>query len=168
MSTGRPATADGSTLPPGQRRIEGFPRFGTHLHHPPPAVPDLPVIEIGGAVAGTVALPLTELARLPRREQTADLHCVAGWSAVGLRWDGVAFRTSYRGVEPILPDGSAPVTHVVFAGLDGHRSIVTLEDALKTTCSSPSTSTADRSTATTARRSVSSARASTASSAPST
>ncbi len=130
MSTGRPATADGSTLPPGQRRIEGFPRFGTHLHHPPPAVPDLPVIEIGGAVAGTVALPLTELARLPRREQTADLHCVAGWSAVGLRWEGVAFRSFFTEiVEPIL-DGSAPVTHVVFAGLDGHRSVVTVEDAL--------------------------------------
>ena len=27
------------TLPPGQHAIEGFPRFGTHLHRPPPAVP---------------------------------------------------------------------------------------------------------------------------------
>jgi hypothetical protein len=27
------------TLPPGQRPIDGFPRFGTHLHRPAPAVP---------------------------------------------------------------------------------------------------------------------------------
>ena len=39
------------TLPPGQRAVDGFPRFGTHLHRPPPAVPAEPVIEIAGAVA---------------------------------------------------------------------------------------------------------------------
>ena len=34
----------GMTLPPGQRAVDGFPRFGTHLHRPPPAVPAEPVI----------------------------------------------------------------------------------------------------------------------------
>jgi DMSO/TMAO reductase YedYZ molybdopterin-dependent catalytic subunit len=117
-------------LPPGQRAVEGFPRFGTHLHHPPPPVPAIPVIEVVGAVTSAVTLPLAELARLPRRETTADLHCVAGWSAVGLRWEGAAFRVFFTEiVEPVL-DRSAPVTHLVFAGLDGHRSVVTVEDAL--------------------------------------
>ena len=118
------------TLPPGQRPVEGFPRFGTHLHHPPPPIPDDHAIAIGGAVTEPFALPLAELARLPRRELTADFHCVAGWSAVDLRWEGVGFAAFYRAViEPVL-DRASPVTHVVFEGLDGHRSVATIEDAL--------------------------------------
>jgi DMSO/TMAO reductase YedYZ molybdopterin-dependent catalytic subunit len=118
------------TLPPGQHPIDGFPRFGTHLHRPPPAVPTDPVIEISGAVAESFAVPLAELAALPRRELTADFHCVAGWSATHLHWEGVAFDTFYRTIiEPsVQPDTS--VTHLVFEGLDGYRSIVSIEDAL--------------------------------------
>jgi len=37
-----------SGLPPGQRRVEGFPRFGAHFGQPPPAVPGDPVIELRG------------------------------------------------------------------------------------------------------------------------
>jgi DMSO/TMAO reductase YedYZ molybdopterin-dependent catalytic subunit len=117
-------------LPPGQRRIGGFPRFGTHLHRRPPAVPAEPVIEIAGDVTERFTVPLTRLAELPRRELTADFHCVAGWSATGLRWEGVAFETFHREViEPVLQP-TASVTHVVFGGLDGYRSVVTMEDAL--------------------------------------
>jgi DMSO/TMAO reductase YedYZ molybdopterin-dependent catalytic subunit len=118
------------TLPPGQHAVDRFPRFGTHLHRPPPAVPADPVIEIGGAVAKPFAVPLAELATLPRRELTADFHCVAGWSATDLRWEGVAFETFYRTiVEPSVESG-ASITHVVFGGLDGYRSVVSIEDAL--------------------------------------
>jgi DMSO/TMAO reductase YedYZ molybdopterin-dependent catalytic subunit len=125
-SPGAPAT----TLPPGQRSIDGFPRFGTHLHRRPPAVPVEPVIEITGAVSKSFAVPMAELAALPRRELTADFHCVAGWSATNLNWEGVAFETFYRLlIEPSLrPDTS--ITHVVFAGLDGYRSVVAIQDAL--------------------------------------
>lgn len=118
------------TLPPGQRAIDGFPRFGTHLHRPPPAVPTDPRIEISGAVTTPFDLPLAELATLPRRELTCDFHCVAGWSATDLHWEGVAFETFYREViEPSLPPATS-VTHVVFEGLDAYRSIVSIEDAL--------------------------------------
>jgi DMSO/TMAO reductase YedYZ molybdopterin-dependent catalytic subunit len=118
------------TLPPGQRRIDGFPRFGTHLAVPPPAVSSDPVIEISGAVAKPFALPLATLATLPRRELTADFHCVAGWSATNLHWEGVSFETFYRTlIEPsVRPEAS--VTHVVFGGLDGYRSVVSIDDAL--------------------------------------
>lgn len=119
----------GLALPPGQRPVEGFPRFGKHLHHPPPVVPEHPMIEIGGDVAA-FAVPVSELARLPRQEVVADFHCVAGWSAVGLRWEGVAFRTFYeKMIEPAL-DSGASINHVVFGGLDGYRSVATIEDAL--------------------------------------
>ena len=85
-------------LPPGQRAVRGFPRFGTHLHRPPPAVPTDPAIKISGAVANPFDFPLIELAALPRRELTADFHCVAGWSATDLHWEGVAFTTFYRAI----------------------------------------------------------------------
>jgi DMSO/TMAO reductase YedYZ molybdopterin-dependent catalytic subunit len=117
-------------LPPGQYRIEGFPRFGAHLHQPPPKVPDHPRLEITGAVRAPTTVALTELVSLPHREIVADLHCVAGWSATGLRWGGVAFSDLYRTlIEPSVRPG-ATITHVVFEGLDGYRSVVLLEDVL--------------------------------------
>ena len=118
------------TLPPGQQRVAGFPRFGTHLHRPPPAVPAAPEIAISGAVNKPFTVPLSDLATLPRREQTADFHCVSGWSATDLRWEGVPFATFYReAVDPSVLPGTT-VTHLVFGGLDGYRSVVTIEDAL--------------------------------------
>lgn len=118
------------TLPPGQRPVEGFPRFGTHLHRPPPAVPANPVIDVSGDVTKAITVPLTELTRLPRRDITADFHCVSGWSATNLRWEGVAFATFFTEViEPLLePDTS--ITHVVFGGLDGFQSVVMIDDAM--------------------------------------
>lgn len=118
------------TLPPGQHRVEGFPRFGTHLARPAPAVPVDPVIEVSGAVTKAFALPVAALATLPRRQLTADFHCVAGWSATDLHWEGVAFETLYRMVvEPSVPSDTS-VSHIVFGGLDGFWSVVSSEDAL--------------------------------------
>ena len=109
----------GMTLPPGQRAIDGFPRFGT-THHPPPAVPADPVIDIAGT-----PLRVADLSSLPRRELVADFHCVAGWSATGLRWEGVPFSVIHeRFIAPHDP------SHIVFAGLDGAWSFMELRDAL--------------------------------------
>jgi DMSO/TMAO reductase YedYZ molybdopterin-dependent catalytic subunit len=104
-------------LPPGQRALDRFPRFGTN-QGPPPTVPAAPVIEIAGADPLAVA----DLASLPRRELLADFHCVAGWSTRGLRWEGVPLRE-------VLKRGAA--THVRLEGLDGHWSVMLLEDALQ-------------------------------------
>lgn len=116
------------SLPPGQRRVDGFPRFG--LARPAPVVPVPAVIEIRGPRSAPVDLPVGMLSSLPRRELTADFHCVAGWSATNLRWEGVAFATVFRTlVEPAVRSGER-ISHVVFVGLDGWRSVVLLEDAL--------------------------------------
>jgi DMSO/TMAO reductase YedYZ molybdopterin-dependent catalytic subunit len=125
----RPAGPSGK-LPPGQRRVEGFPRFGTELWRPPPPVPAHPVITVRGAVTEAFDVPLPALATLPRRELTADFHCVAGWSATDLRWEGVPFNAFYRAViEPALEPG-VEVTHVLFRGLDRYRSVLLIEDAM--------------------------------------
>lgn len=117
-------------LPPGQHAIQRFPRFGAHLSDPPPAVPDAPGIAISGAVSAPVTVSVASLASLPRREVHADFHCVSGWTATGLDWEGVPFATFFAEVlEPILAPGS-PVTHLVFGSLDGYRSVTRLEDLL--------------------------------------
>src|SRR4051794_33074156 len=119
------------TLPPGQHPVAGSPRFGTHLHRPPPAVPRDHAIEVAGAVTQPLALPREALASLPRREITADFHCVAGWSATGLRWEGVPFAELYRRVlEPAIRPGVS-ITHVAFQGLDRYRSFAAVEDVLQ-------------------------------------
>jgi DMSO/TMAO reductase YedYZ molybdopterin-dependent catalytic subunit len=88
------------------------------------------VVEITGAVTSPVTVRVADLRSLPRIEVDADFHCVAGWSALGLRWEGVAFATFYeRVVEPALAPGTT-VTHLVLGGLDGFESAVVLEDAL--------------------------------------
>ncbi len=118
------------SLPPGQRAVDGFPRFGTHMAYPPPRVLPDHEIAVGGAVAEPFSLPLAALADLPRREVAADFHCVAGWSATGLRWEGVPFARFFASViEPALSPG-APITHVTFQGRDGYRSTACLEDVL--------------------------------------
>src|SRR5438270_2496866 len=117
-------------LPPGQQAVHGFPRFGTHLHHGPPRIPSNPVIEVRGAVREVARVPLSDLDRLPRREMTADFHCVAGWSASGLRWEGVPFAEFYRHViAPVLAPGTE-ATHFAFHGLDRYHSLACAEDAL--------------------------------------
>jgi DMSO/TMAO reductase YedYZ molybdopterin-dependent catalytic subunit len=117
-------------LPPGQRLIDWFPRFGTHSDRPAPAIPDAPVVEIGGVVTEPFAVPVADLVTLPRRRLDTDFHCVSGWTAAGLRWEGVAFAELYRlRIEPSLRPG-AVVTHVKFRGLDGFSSVITIEDAL--------------------------------------
>jgi len=119
-----------AALPPGQVVIGGFPRFGTSISAPPPAVPRDPVIQVRGAVAERFDVPLSALDALPRQDLRADFHCVSGWSATGLSWAGVPFASFYRTyVEPaVAPD--VVVTHLVFRGYDGFRSALTIEDAL--------------------------------------
>ncbi len=93
-------------------------------------MPDDPVIAISGAVCGPSEVRLAELSALPHREVVADFHCVAGWTATDLRWEGVRFADFYRRfVEPALEPG-VTVTHLVFEGLDGASSVVEPADAL--------------------------------------
>jgi DMSO/TMAO reductase YedYZ molybdopterin-dependent catalytic subunit len=108
-------------LPPGQRALGRFPRFGTN-QGPPPALPDAPVIAITGAVESPATIAAGDLASLPRRTLLADFHCVAGWSAQGLTWEGVPLSQVLR--------PSPAATHARFVGLDGHWAVMLLEDAL--------------------------------------
>lgn len=102
-------------LPPGQTALDGFPRFGTHFRDPPPEVPADAVIAVGDR-----RVPVADLAGMERRAITADFHCVAGWSATGLHWEGVP-------VSALVPPAPG-VTHLRFHGLDGFASVAAVED----------------------------------------
>ena len=52
-------------LPPGQRAVRGFPRFGIDRVSPPPSAPEGMNIEVSGQLARRVSLDLDDLARLP-------------------------------------------------------------------------------------------------------
>lgn len=116
-------------LPPGQRAVAGFPRFGKEMG-PPPPVPEHPTLTVSGPLAEPIVLGLADLAELPQVEREEDFHCVAGWSATGLVWGGTRFVDLYRSVvEPRL-NSDASVTHLSFRGADGYRSIVDIADVL--------------------------------------
>src|SRR5260221_13643939 len=81
-------------LPPGQRKVDGFPRFGGPFK--PPAGPASPALEITGAVREPVTVAVSGLSTLPRMQRMSDFHFVAGWAATGLAWGGVGF-TAFHG-----------------------------------------------------------------------
>ncbi|MGI5129266.1 molybdopterin-dependent oxidoreductase [Pseudonocardia sp. CA-107938] len=116
-------------LPPGQHRRRDFPRFGMP-QLAPPAVPDRPILTVAGAVEDDLHLPLTELDRtIPRIERVADLHCVATWTATGLKWSGVSFRQFWEQVvEPRCKPAGAVA--IIARGADGGRAVLDLRDAL--------------------------------------
>jgi DMSO/TMAO reductase YedYZ molybdopterin-dependent catalytic subunit len=118
------------SLPPGQRDLGSFPRFGIALWEPLPSIAEPALIRVAGAVARTLDVPVSRLVELPRREMVADFHCVTGWSVRGLHWSGVAFRTFYESI--LVPEASPEpgVSHVLFEGLDGFRIGLELADAL--------------------------------------
>src|SRR5258708_17622252 len=81
-------------LPPGQRKVDGFPRFGGPFK--PPAVPAIPALAITGAVRESVTLALSQLSTLPPKQRTSDFHSVAAASAPTLLRGRVGFSAFYR------------------------------------------------------------------------
>lgn len=117
-------------LPPGQREIESFPRFGlTPFAVRFPRELGAPQIQVGGDVRTPVAVG-SELARIARVEQCSDFHCVTTWTRRALRWSGFRFSDFYQQI--VVPLAGAPedATFVVLRGQDGARSSLPLEDLL--------------------------------------
>lgn len=120
-----------SRLPPGQRAIGFFPRFGVP-RYAGRAPREAPIaLALGGtAIREGVTLGLPELETLPRRELIADFHCVTTWTYRGVRWGGWALRDLYETFVAPRLHGAAPPRYLECHALDGYRSCVLLEDAL--------------------------------------
>jgi DMSO/TMAO reductase YedYZ molybdopterin-dependent catalytic subunit len=117
-------------LPPGQRAIESFPRFGLT-----PFAVRFPK-ETGTAriqITGDVETPLEvgkELDLVARVEQCSDFHCVTTWTRRALQWSGFRFSDFYRQIVVPLAKPSPDATFVVLRGQDGARTSLPLEDLL--------------------------------------
>lgn len=119
-------------LPPGQRPIDDFPRFGLPAYASRwPTVPADPTIEITGEVTRPSTIHLSELANLERSTQVSDFHCVTTWTRQGLSWTGWSFRDVFEHlIAPrVQPNGDAG--WIGFRGLDGYRTSLMIEDALR-------------------------------------
>ncbi|MFJ2770568.1 molybdopterin-dependent oxidoreductase [Streptomyces sp. NPDC087300] len=76
-------------LPPGQRRVAGWPV--SHYGPVPRFRPERWDLRIFGATgtAGSYAWTYDELGDLPRTTVVADLHCATGTTSTGHEWFGV-------------------------------------------------------------------------------
>ena len=118
------------TLPPGQREIEHFPRFGlTPFAVRFPTTIEAARIQIGGDVETPIEVGI-ELKQIARVEQCSDFHCVTTWTSKGLHWSGVRFSDFYRQVVVPLAGVPPDATFVVLRGQDGARTSLPLEDLL--------------------------------------
>ena len=119
----------GGALPPGQRALSSFPRYGTHFARRDPAVPAHPRIELTGPEIAD-ELDGAALREMPRVELVADFHCVAGWTARDVVWEGVRFRDVYERCVATNRAAATSISHVRAFGRDGFRAVLNLDDAL--------------------------------------
>ena len=117
-------------LPPGQRAMADFPRFGGVAFAKRPLKSKAIRLEISGALERSIVLTASELATLPRITLTADFHCAAGWSHRTPKWSGFRFRDVWDML--IVPNAPAASEHrfVVLRCQDGYRTALPLADLL--------------------------------------
>jgi DMSO/TMAO reductase YedYZ molybdopterin-dependent catalytic subunit len=131
MHTDQSALPGQQPLPPGQRLLAEFPRFGVAAFAERPIRSRELRLEISGALPQTVVLTATEFARVPRVKVTADFHCAAGWSHRSLEWEGFRFRDVW---DTFVAPHVQPVAEYRLAVLrcqDGYRTALPLTDLLR-------------------------------------
>ena len=115
-------------LPPGQRRLDIFPRFSDNPLLRPPLSVGAARIEVRGEGITPFTLTANDLARIGPREQTSDFHCVTTWTHRQVRWTGLPMTAVWKQlIAPRCPDRAA---YVVAIGADEFRAVYTLDDLL--------------------------------------
>lgn len=89
-------------------------RFGSFPVRSIEEVPDVPpeqwVIRVDGLVEAPLTIDRGEWAGFERMTETADFHCVEGWSVDDVRWEGVA-PSSVLGEAGVRPEAKYAVFH---------------------------------------------------------
>jgi DMSO/TMAO reductase YedYZ molybdopterin-dependent catalytic subunit len=111
-------------LPPGQRALDGFPRFADNPLRPPPATSGS-ILSITSADLGEVRITLEELrASVLAESRPSDFHCVTTWTARRQTWTGpplAAWWTTRIGPLPHQP-------FAVVGAADGYRAVFVADD----------------------------------------
>jgi len=119
-------------LPPGQRAIDHFPRFGVLAYAGRlPKMPAVPELQLLTKDESWTTLRVADLGALQRKELVADFHCVTSWSRCGLRWSGYSFKEFYERLVVPLVRPEANDRFVELTALDGYRTSVLLADLLE-------------------------------------
>lgn len=95
-----PEGVDPARIPPGQTLAA--PDKWPLLHFGPVPKTDLASwdFQVFGLVEEPVKLTYDEVRALPSAEQSADIHCVTGWSRLGDTWTGVPIKAVLDRVRP--------------------------------------------------------------------
>lgn len=117
-------------LPPGQRLVEEFPRFGVARFARRKIDHKEIRLEFSGPLAGAVVLTAADFAQLQRVTATLDFHCAAGWSYPALTWSGYRFIDVWNTfVAPNL-NSKEKLGLAILRGRDGYRTALPLDDLL--------------------------------------
>lgn len=119
-----------SRLPPGQRAVEAFHRFGlTPFAKRFPRQTHSRSLEVCGHVQQVLQLQ-DAFEGLERVAVQSDFHCVTTWTVRALRWEGVRFSDLYWQVLQPQAGPDPEATLVALRGQDGARTALPLEDLL--------------------------------------
>jgi DMSO/TMAO reductase YedYZ molybdopterin-dependent catalytic subunit len=120
-------------LPPGQYKLDEFPRFGlSQFANRFPKETRQIRLQITGDLVGFIAVS-DELFNLPRVDQISDFHCVTCWSRPGLQWSGFRFSDFYEQIVIPRAHPQQETKFVFFRGQDGYVSSLPLADLLAET-----------------------------------
>jgi len=105
-----PEGVDPKRIPPGQTLTA--PDRWPLLHFGPVPKTDLASwsLKAYGEVASPATLGWEQFQALPRKEITADIHCVTAWSRLGDTWTGVPIQALLELVKP-LPTAKYVMAH---------------------------------------------------------
>ncbi|HEX6899327.1 MAG TPA: molybdopterin-dependent oxidoreductase [Thermoanaerobaculia bacterium] len=81
--------ASDDRLPPGQAETRKFPLVGETSSAPEALDLARWSLILEGRVANPRSLTYAELLALPQRERLVDIHCVTGWTRLGMRFTGL-------------------------------------------------------------------------------
>ena len=85
-------------LPPGQKLTDRFPvlQYGDIIH----LNREDYTLSIDGLVENPVKLTLDQIKKLPKLNETVDIHCVTTWSKFDMQWAGVPFKEVVKLAKP--------------------------------------------------------------------
>ncbi len=113
-------------LPPGQRAVSRLrPMDGV----PGSAKASEFLLRVHGEVDNPLELTLAELLALEQVDRRLDVHCVTGWSALGVMWRGVPIR-----VLAAMAGVRDSARHVIFEAPHYYTANVPMSEAMKPTC----------------------------------
>lgn len=118
-------------LPPGQRKIDHFPRYGLFQYANRIERETAPLeLRLEGDVRQPITLDSSFLETLPRVSENSDMHCITTWTKRDIHWSGIRFKDFFEQIvlPQVVPDKD--IQFVVFYARDEYRTYFVLKDIL--------------------------------------